>query len=337
MLQDKGLLFDNNGNILGSAGYTALSKGYFPPERRRKPVDLFGSGTGFTLQSTDVSNVAAGPSGNILISPDSRLIIPTHYLESSRNKALSDLKDQKVNAAQAIAEGKQTLGLAGDIARNALEAYRNLRRGNLNALSKNVSSAWLQYQYGIMPTIGDINGAAEKIAQGMASGTTFSRSKSAYSLQSQHSANVSGVLVSTTESIILQYRHLSRFMVTSSTLKEATSLGFTNPLYLAWEFVPYSFVFDWYLGIGTYLSSLDALYGLADLQTIEGTSILHSTSSRTPYGTASSLIEYKARSAPSGSNLRPSMAGVLPTSSLIDAFKEHIGNAVALLNNFRRS
>ena len=39
--------------------------------------------------------------------------------------------------------------------------------------------------------------------------------------------------------------------------------GFSNPLNLGWELVPFSFVVDWFVGIGNYLSSLDATLGLA--------------------------------------------------------------------------
>jgi hypothetical protein len=40
-----------------------------------------------------------------------------------------------------------------------------------------------------------------------------------------------------------------------------SALGITNPLLIAWEVVPYSFVVDWVLPVGTWLESLDALLG----------------------------------------------------------------------------
>jgi hypothetical protein len=42
------------------------------------------------------------------------------------------------------------------------------------------------------------------------------------------------------------------------------SLGVTNPLEIAWELVPFSFVVDWALPVGQYLSSLDAMFGYDD-------------------------------------------------------------------------
>jgi hypothetical protein len=39
--------------------------------------------------------------------------------------------------------------------------------------------------------------------------------------------------------------------------------GFTNPVNLAWEILPYSFVIDWLLPIGPYLETLSAWHGTA--------------------------------------------------------------------------
>jgi hypothetical protein len=38
--------------------------------------------------------------------------------------------------------------------------------------------------------------------------------------------------------------------------------GFTNPINLAWEVVPYSFVVDWFIPIGPWLETLNAWQGL---------------------------------------------------------------------------
>lgn len=45
-------------------------------------------------------------------------------------------------------------------------------------------------------------------------------------------------------------------------MASAQSLGLLDPLTLAWELIPFSFVVDWFLPVGTYLSQLTALNGL---------------------------------------------------------------------------
>lgn len=44
-------------------------------------------------------------------------------------------------------------------------------------------------------------------------------------------------------------------------LQAVTNVGLTNPLEVAWELVPFSFVLDWALPIGEWLSVLDADLG----------------------------------------------------------------------------
>ena len=44
-------------------------------------------------------------------------------------------------------------------------------------------------------------------------------------------------------------------------LAAAGALGLTNPLQLAWELLPFSFVADWFVPIGAYLSAWDADLG----------------------------------------------------------------------------
>lgn len=55
--------------------------------------------------------------------------------------------------------------------------------------------------------------------------------------------------------ITLNYREWS------SSLASLQQLGITNPVNLAWELVPYSFVIDWFVPIGDYLASLDRFLG----------------------------------------------------------------------------
>jgi hypothetical protein len=52
------------------------------------------------------------------------------------------------------------------------------------------------------------------------------------------------------------------YAVSSPVANDLKKLGITNPALLAWELLPYSFVVDWFLPIGNYISSLDATLGL---------------------------------------------------------------------------
>jgi hypothetical protein len=56
-----------------------------------------------------------------------------------------------------------------------------------------------------------------------------------------------------------------RYTIDSKLKAFAAQTGFTNPINLAWEVLPYSFVVDWFLPIGPYLETLSAFDGLAFL------------------------------------------------------------------------
>lgn len=53
-----------------------------------------------------------------------------------------------------------------------------------------------------------------------------------------------------------------RYSVSSSTLAGLNSTGLINPLSLAWELLPLSFVYDWFVDVGSFLAGLSAPVGL---------------------------------------------------------------------------
>jgi hypothetical protein len=59
---------------------------------------------------------------------------------------------------------------------------------------------------------------------------------------------------------------VARYKISDPTMKQVSQFGITNPLLLAWELIPYSFVVDWLFPVGRFLSSLDALNGISDLR-----------------------------------------------------------------------
>jgi hypothetical protein len=50
--------------------------------------------------------------------------------------------------------------------------------------------------------------------------------------------------------------------LSSPHLSELQQLGLTNPALVAWELVPFSFVFDWFIQVGDWLTGLTALQGV---------------------------------------------------------------------------
>jgi hypothetical protein len=188
----------------------------------------------------------------------------------------SNLKDMKVDLGTAFGERNQTARLIGDTASRIARAVRNLRRGNIrNAMrdlgmsskrgaprGSNWTKNWLELQYGWKPLLSDVFGACDALSKRdkddwmvTAKGTagrkpfgTFAQRGTGLSWYDSASRYELGVFVRADAWPSRAFASLS-------------SVGVTNPLNVAWELVPYSFVVDWFLPIGGWINSLDATIG----------------------------------------------------------------------------
>jgi hypothetical protein len=128
---------------------------------------------------------------------------------------------------------------------------------------------WLELQYGWKPLLSDVHGAIsllndrEKDAdRGLV--TVKSGIKSKDYFERNISDSTAGFVFSTRKTHKVEYKAFIRldFVPSDAPLTQSLSqLGITNPLSLAWELLPWSFVADWFVPIGDYLSSLDATVG----------------------------------------------------------------------------
>lgn len=203
---------------------------------------------------------------------------------SAINDLLLEAKGMKVNLAQAYAERQQTVNLLGDAAIRIAEALKQCRKGNVvkagialgvkfsrktrrvarnHLAAEDVGSAWLAMQYGWKPLLSDVYGSAETLAQSktIQLKSRISRTKKLHAttllplVKGSFSGNQHVV-----EDLTIKYT--CRFSSYGSVLPTLTQVGLTNPLLIAWELMPWSFVIDWFIPIGSYISSLDATLGL---------------------------------------------------------------------------
>lgn len=206
-------------------------------------------------------------------------------------KVLNEVKDQKVNIQQFIAERDQTIHLLTETVKSITGLVKNLKRGNFPAAfksvgvhlskskrkklsrgfardqSKAIANGWIAVQYGVKPLLDDVKGAAESLAKALNQQPPIHRASASVTVK--HNVMTSGIVnpnfprsytnvseVSQTHKYVIYCRpslNVSSF---------PTSLGLTNPLSIAWELTPWSFVVDWFYPIGNFLSSLDATVGV---------------------------------------------------------------------------
>lgn len=206
-------------------------------------------------------------------------------------KSLLDLKDKKVDLGVMYAERAQTGKLLVDSVTNFTEAFRAARRGNVSAaldalsgnsaaaeaISKRSSSAikkvrgvrqsssdvWLQLQYGWKPLLSDVYNSVEAVARQSNRPARFRVSSSkSYRWNNPEMESYQGLPVLRSETGIYTRKYVYVFSYSNEVIHSLSELGLTNPALIAWELLPYSFVADWFVGVGNYLDTLDATLGL---------------------------------------------------------------------------
>jgi hypothetical protein len=183
--------------------------------------------------------------------------------------ALLKLKDQKVNLAQAWAERQMTANLLADSITRIAKSIQALRSGKwrkagryLKQNWKKAPSSWLEYQYGWNPLLQDVYGSCEALTY-KETQSWIMTVKEVVAIRGESESLFDTGLEAGTHStsefrgafVRLDYiPNHSFFQVLSQT-------GFTNPLQLQWELVPFSFVLDWGFAVGDWLSVMDATVG----------------------------------------------------------------------------
>jgi hypothetical protein len=222
------------------------------------------------------------------------------HMSTSENEALSNLiKAAQAgisgNIAQSISEAGKTISMIATAASAIAKAGIALKNGNIPgavsalarssdqsryqkrgapSVSKSVANNWLALQYGWKPFLHDIEGALQSLgkhAQDSAMGpsalhsVTGSASSSRTTESKYAAANYpsqfpqAGYVITMTDTRV---KFGIRYRVTDPVAAFLQQTGFTNPVNLAWELLPFSFVADWFLPIGPALEMLSYSHGL---------------------------------------------------------------------------
>lgn len=172
-------------------------------------------------------------------------------------KLTAKIRDHQFNLAVFGAEARDSLSMIADSATRVANAFRYVKRGDLTRAArvlgakrpgkvyKDVGNNWLELQYGWLPLLGDAYSAGEAMA------SLLNRPQRT-EFRQRRTRNVG---VNPTHAFNTGVGTISKQVVAkmSEDYSAISSLGLDDPLTVAWELLPYSFVADWFLPIGDFL------------------------------------------------------------------------------------
>lgn len=201
---------------------------------------------------------------NIVVSPASQW--STNDQLALLSKLSSAAKEHDFQMGVAVAEGRRTVAMTAKALGDIGSALRFLKRGDFASAArclgtsprrgsrlvpKDVSGRWLELQYGWLPMLSDVFESA-KAFESLSNGPRKQTIVVKRGLRTQYTTpNSEG------KGVIFERRQIR--YEREEELSALRSLGLSDPLSIAWELVPYSFVIDWFVPIGSYLSNLSVI------------------------------------------------------------------------------
>lgn len=188
------------------------------------------------------------------------------------NKAVAKVKGDAVNLANMLGEYRQTATLFGSLSRDLAEVTVAVLRKNPKLLlprrqwTKSLAQRHLEYVYGIAPLVNDMHGVVKALRQRLADPkpivmpVSVSIKVAPDTKKFVRTSSYDGI--STVISRHMGYR-IDTFkgyykLKNAELLSGLGQYGMTNPLAVAYELMPFSFIVDWWCSLGDVLQSLDA-------------------------------------------------------------------------------
>lgn len=273
-----------------------------------KSAIRFGSPKSYTMTHVDTFYCTGG---NVYSISDPRAGRVRTLAAAAANQKL---RDQSMSLIETTWEGRKTLKMALDGARTLTTGLRQIRKGDFSGAAgtfgiarpsgvstrRNISSNWLEYRYGWMPIIYEVNGALEHVRKNFSKDRIL-RVKGTASIDAPYTKRVShtsgqtgnfdqahikfDVMHETTGQFKATVGYVYR--ITNPSVVQSQSLGLTNPLLTAWELLTLSFVADWFINVSDVLGQLDAWVGkefLGGFSTVKYDEVTTRTSSLVSVG-----------------------------------------------------
>lgn len=197
------------------------------------------------------------------------------------NKVASKTREHSFNLGVAMGESRDTLRMAEEAVLTVGGVIRDLRHGQLknaahklglthksykNSKSgslvrgKTLQDRWLELQLGWLPTLGDVQSAAIATAKAQNVINRRTRVQGFTAVQANYQPSDSPSNVPGKGDVV--YKRSFRYYLSeknNSRPSFAENMGLDDPFSIAWELIPMSFVFDYFIPVGDYLQAINSL------------------------------------------------------------------------------
>lgn len=145
---------------------------------------------------------------------------------------------------------------------SSLGLYTTNRKRSVRRTAADLGGVWLEFSYGWVPLVKDIYSAVQVLQKPWPNRVIKGKAQGKYHLF-QPWPYSQWYVDTMTYDWHLRCHLQTRVSVDNYYAWKANELGLLNPLSIAWELVPFSFVVDWFVPIGNYLQGLTDFVGLS--------------------------------------------------------------------------
>jgi hypothetical protein len=196
------------------------------------------------------------------------------------NKLNAKLRNRDIDLGVSLGEYRETARFVSNAVVKVVKSYRQLRKGNtsdaMTTLTGNrgnrwrdvpgaSSDAWLAYSYGLRPLLSDVYGACDALEKANRKPRDLMEIRARVSSSTLVNSDMVLPFLLSRKVVFVGSRVVTgafRYRVNNPVLSSLDSLGVLNPLSVAWELVPFSFVVDWFIPVGKFITDVVPPQGL---------------------------------------------------------------------------
>lgn len=198
------------------------------------------------------------------------------YINAATVKAKAKLGSVQVEMGVMFGESAKTLRMLV----NPLKGLRNLLVSFLANVKnvkkvKDISSVWLEYRYGLRPFMMDVedtldavyapwrrelNHRIERKMGKFVRPTEVNRTPLGWQLLTSSPCSIWGDWVTESSAEVTYYAH--QYFTRVGTMNNRFGMDGANALSTLWELMPYSFVVDWFVDLGSWIKAVQPTLGL---------------------------------------------------------------------------